>query len=163
MNTRIFQVIPAIAAIAVVVSGCETIDAYTGESKMSSSTKGALIGAAAGAAAGLMTGDDAVERRQHALIGAGVGALAGGAIGHYMDRQEAELERLRQKQRAERDAAEKRVAEQEAAERKRREDAERAEAQRQAKLQQEREKEERRKGLHGIAAQEEQEEDGHGS
>ena len=38
-----------------------------------------------------MSGDDAVERRQRALIGAGVGALAGGAIGNYMDRQEAEL------------------------------------------------------------------------
>ncbi len=38
-----------------------------------------------------MTGDDAVERRQHALIGAGVGALAGGSVGYYMDRQEAEL------------------------------------------------------------------------
>ena len=91
MNTRVFRLAPAIVAIAVAVSGCETIDAYTGESKMSSSTKGALIGAAAGAAVGLMSGDDAVERRQHALIGAGVGALAGGTIGHYMDKQEEEL------------------------------------------------------------------------
>jgi outer membrane protein OmpA-like peptidoglycan-associated protein len=38
-----------------------------------------------------MSGDDAVERRQHALIGAGIGALAGGAVGNYMDRQEAKL------------------------------------------------------------------------
>lgn len=44
-----------------------------------------------GAVAGLASGDDAVERRQRALIGAGVGALAGGAIGAYQDRQEAEL------------------------------------------------------------------------
>ena len=50
-----------------------------------------MIGAAAGAVVGLASGDDAVERRQHALIGAGVGALAGGAIGYYMDKQEAEL------------------------------------------------------------------------
>ena len=50
-----------------------------------------MIGAAAGAVAGLVSGDDAVERRQHALILAGVGALAGGAVGYYMDRQEAEL------------------------------------------------------------------------
>ena len=47
--------------------------------------------ALAGAAVGLASGDDAVERRQHALIGAGVGALAGGSIGYYMDKQEAEL------------------------------------------------------------------------
>lgn len=81
----------AIVGAAVVLAGCETLDAYTGESKTSKATKGALIGAAAGAVVGLVSGDDAVERRQHALIGAGVGALAGGAIGHYMDKQEAEL------------------------------------------------------------------------
>ncbi|MDZ7644277.1 MAG: OmpA family protein [Woeseiaceae bacterium] len=71
--------------------GCETLDPYTQESKTSSATKGAIIGAVAGAVVGLASGDDAVERRQRALIGAGVGALAGGAVGNYMDRQEAEL------------------------------------------------------------------------
>ena len=81
----------AIAGIAAILSGCETLDPYTGESETSKATKGALIGAAAGVVAGLMSGDDAVERRQHALIGAGIGALAGGAVGNYMDRQEAEL------------------------------------------------------------------------
>jgi outer membrane protein OmpA-like peptidoglycan-associated protein len=80
-----------IAGIAAFLSGCETLDPYTGESETSKATKGALIGAAAGVVAGLMSGDDAVERRQHALIGAGVGALAGGAVGHYMDQQEAKL------------------------------------------------------------------------
>ena len=40
---------------------------------------------------GLVSGDDAVERRQHAMILAGVGALAGGAIGNYQDKQEAQL------------------------------------------------------------------------
>jgi outer membrane protein OmpA-like peptidoglycan-associated protein len=58
---------------------------------MSKSTKGALIGAAAGAVVGLASGDDAVERRQRALLGAGVGALTGGLVGNYMDRQEAKL------------------------------------------------------------------------
>jgi outer membrane protein OmpA-like peptidoglycan-associated protein len=81
----------AMAATAVMVGGCQTLDAYTQESKTSSATKGALIGAAAGAVVGLVSGDDAVERRQHALIGAGVGALAGGAVGAYQDRQEAKL------------------------------------------------------------------------
>jgi outer membrane protein OmpA-like peptidoglycan-associated protein len=73
------------------VSGCETLDPYTQEPKTSSATKGAIIGAVSGAVVGLASGDDAVERRQHALIGAGVGALAGGSIGYYMDRQEARL------------------------------------------------------------------------
>jgi outer membrane protein OmpA-like peptidoglycan-associated protein len=89
MDTRILKLV--VIGTAVLVSGCETLDAYTGEEKTSNATKGALIGAAAGAAVGLMTGDDSLERRQHALIGAGVGALAGGTIGHYQDRQEAEL------------------------------------------------------------------------
>lgn len=89
MDSRIINV--AIICAAVAVSGCETLDAYTRESQTSNATKGALIGAAAGAVVGLISGDDAVERRQHALIGAGLGALAGGAVGYYMDRQEAEL------------------------------------------------------------------------
>lgn len=80
-----------LVGLAVVLTGCETMDPYTGESETSKATKGALIGAAAGIAVGLASGDDAVDRRQRALIGAGVGALAGGAVGHYMDRQEAEL------------------------------------------------------------------------
>ncbi|MGO4260844.1 OmpA family protein [Lysobacter sp. TAB13] len=58
---------------------------------MNRTQKGALIGALAGVAAGLLSGDDATERRQRALIGAGVGGLAGGAIGNYQDRQERAL------------------------------------------------------------------------
>ncbi|MBN7135234.1 cell envelope biogenesis protein OmpA [Lysobacter enzymogenes] len=58
---------------------------------MSKTQKGALIGALAGVAAGLLSGNDATERRQRALIGAGVGGLAGGAIGNYQDRQERAL------------------------------------------------------------------------
>ncbi len=76
---------------AFLVAGCETINPYTGETQTSKATKGALIGAAAGAVVGLVSGDNAVERRQHALIGAGIGALAGGGIGYYMDVQEAKL------------------------------------------------------------------------
>ena len=52
---------------------------------------GAAIGAAIGAIAGVATGDDAKEKRNHALIGAGVGALAGVAVGAYMDAQEQKL------------------------------------------------------------------------
>ena len=91
METRAMRTIFGVLAAAVVITGCETLDPYTREEKTSSATKGALIGAAAGAVVGLVSGDDAVERRQHALIGAGVGALAGGSVGYYMDRQEAKL------------------------------------------------------------------------
>ncbi len=91
MSIQTSKFILAMTVMTVFVSGCKTLDAYTREEKTSSTTKGALIGAAAGVVAGLISGDDAVERRQHALIGAGIGALAGGAIGHYQDKQEAEL------------------------------------------------------------------------
>jgi len=94
---------PAIAALAVaalaavLVTGCQTVDPYTGEKKTSDTTYGALIGAGAGAAIGMISGHDAKERRQRALIGAGVGGLSGGAVGAYMDKQEAELrEQMRQ-------------------------------------------------------------------
>jgi outer membrane protein OmpA-like peptidoglycan-associated protein len=78
---------------ALTISACKTLDPYTREEKTSSATKGAVIGAAGGAVIGAISGSDAQERRKRALIGAGVGALAGGAVGVYMDRQEAELRR----------------------------------------------------------------------
>ncbi len=78
-------------AATLLLGACTTLDPYTGEQQTSKTTKGALIGAAIGAAAGLITGDDSTERRQRALIGAGAGALAGGAVGAYMDKQEARL------------------------------------------------------------------------
>jgi outer membrane protein OmpA-like peptidoglycan-associated protein len=81
-----------LAALAACFSvGCQTTDPYTGEKKTTSTTFGALIGAGAGAAIGMISGHDAKQRRQRALVGAGVGALSGGAVGAYMDRQESEL------------------------------------------------------------------------
>src|SRR5210317_2041242 len=91
MNNLSGKIILAMATAMVFVSGCTTLDPYTREENTSSATKGALIGAGVGAVVGLISGDDAVERRQHALIGAGIGALAGGSIGYYQDKQEAEL------------------------------------------------------------------------
>ena len=91
MTTRSSRITALVVAAAVFTTGCTTLDPYTREEQTSNATKGALIGAAAGAVVGLVSGDDAVERRQRALIGAGVGALAGGSIGYYMDRQEAKL------------------------------------------------------------------------
>jgi uncharacterized membrane protein YebE (DUF533 family) len=87
MNIKLLRV--AVLGTVVLVGGCKTLEPYTGEEQTSKATRGALIGAAAGAVVGLVSGDDALERRQRALLGAGVGALAGGAIGNYQDRQEA--------------------------------------------------------------------------
>lgn len=61
------------------------------EPGMNRTQRGAVIGAVAGAVVGLLSGSDATERRQRALIGAGVGGLTGGAIGRYQDNQERVL------------------------------------------------------------------------
>jgi outer membrane protein OmpA-like peptidoglycan-associated protein len=74
------------ALVAALLAGCYTMDPYTGDKKVSDTTKGAGIGALAGAAVGALAGGG-----KGALIGAGAGALAGGAVGNYMDRQEAKL------------------------------------------------------------------------
>lgn len=83
----------ATAVMALALGACATTDPYTGEQQTSSATKGAIIGSVAGAVIGIATGDNARERRNRALIGAGIGGLSGAAVGHYMDRQEAELRR----------------------------------------------------------------------
>ena len=85
------RIIFLVTLAAATLSACTTINPYTGETQTSKATKGAAIGAAVGALAGIVSGDDAPERRQRALIGAGIGALAGGGIGYYMDVQEAKL------------------------------------------------------------------------
>lgn len=65
------------------------------EPGMSRTQRNALIGASVGAVVGLLSGSDATERRQRALVGAGVGGLTGGAIGVYQDKQERAMrERL---------------------------------------------------------------------
>ncbi|MEL6302652.1 MAG: OmpA family protein [Pseudomonadota bacterium] len=91
MQIKTLRTISLAAMATVILGACTTLDPYTREEKTSNATRNAAIGAAVGAVIGLISGDDAVERRQRALIGAGVGALAGGAVGVYMDNQEAAL------------------------------------------------------------------------
>jgi outer membrane protein OmpA-like peptidoglycan-associated protein len=88
---RTFAAPAFILTAALVVSGCKTLDAYTGEEKMSSASKGAMIGAGAGAVVGAISGKGSRDRRKRALIGAGIGGIAGVGVGAYMDKQEAEL------------------------------------------------------------------------
>jgi outer membrane protein OmpA-like peptidoglycan-associated protein len=82
-----------IASLAVLaLSACTTTNPYTGQSQISNTAGGALIGAGGGALAGALIGSaTGADPRIAALIGAGVGGVAGGAIGSYMDQQEAEL------------------------------------------------------------------------
>lgn len=82
------------ALATTLLASCATYTGQTNDPNDPNKTKrGALIGAGLGAVAGLLSGGDAVERRQRAMVGAGVGALAGGAVGAYQDRQEAALRR----------------------------------------------------------------------
>ena len=82
-----------VAALAALCLGAAcTTNPYTGEKQLSKTAAGAFLGAAAGAGIGALASRD---RAKGALIGAGAGALAGGAVGVYMDVQEATLrERL---------------------------------------------------------------------
>lgn len=92
MKTQILSLI-MISALTVSVTGCKTLDAYTGEEKTSNTTKGSAIGAGIGALVGYISARDksSRDRRKAILVGAGVGGLSGAAIGNYQDRQEAKL------------------------------------------------------------------------
>ena len=81
----------AIAA-TLALTACTTTNPYTGQSQISNTAGGALIGTGGGAVAGAIVGAAVGgDPRIGALIGAGVGGLTGAAIGSYMDQQEAEL------------------------------------------------------------------------
>ena len=70
-------------ASAIAVTGCSTVNPYTGEKQTSKATSGAAIGAVAGALIGIATSDSAKERKERALAGAGIGAVTGGGGGYY--------------------------------------------------------------------------------
>ncbi|NRB38437.1 MAG: OmpA family protein [Pseudomonadales bacterium] len=83
----------SLTAVALTLTACTTFDAYTGESKMSSTAKGAAIGASVAAVAAYIGNKDASsdKRRDRILKSAAGGAAIGGGIGYYMDHQEAKL------------------------------------------------------------------------
>jgi outer membrane protein OmpA-like peptidoglycan-associated protein len=79
---------------AAALSACTTTDPYTGMPVRNNTGTGALSGAGVGAVLGYLTNTNSGEQgRKNALIGAGIGALAGGAVGNYMDRQQADFRR----------------------------------------------------------------------
>ncbi len=68
------------------LSGCSTINPYTGQQQTSNAAIGTGMGAIGGAAIGAIAGGE-----RGALIGGAVGALTGGLVGNSMDRENAEL------------------------------------------------------------------------
>ena len=79
-----------LALTGAVLSGCTTLEAYTGETQISGASKGAIAGGLIGAVIGAATAPKE-ERAKRAIIGAGIGGVAGGGVGYYMDQQEKEL------------------------------------------------------------------------
>lgn len=82
------KVITAIILSSIIINGCGT---------MNNATKGGLIGGAGGAALGAGIGALAGQGKGAAIgaaIGGAVGAGAGVLIGHKMDKQKAELEKI---------------------------------------------------------------------
>ncbi len=81
------------ACAALSLSACATYDAYTGERKTSSATKGAAIGAGVAAVVAYLDNKNASsdKRRERILEAAAGGAIIGGGVGAYMDHQERKL------------------------------------------------------------------------
>ena len=87
---RHFRTLIVAAMSGALLAACTT-NPYTGQREISR----AAIGAAGGLLGGYVLGDLVGGRsdRTERILGAGIGAIAGGAVGAYMDRQEAQLRR----------------------------------------------------------------------
>lgn len=72
-------------ALTAIVSGCTTVNPYTGQTQTAKATWGTAIGATAGALIG------STQSSKGALVGALGGAALGGGVGYYLDAQAAEL------------------------------------------------------------------------
>jgi outer membrane protein OmpA-like peptidoglycan-associated protein len=68
------------------LSGCSTVNPYTGQEQTSDATIGSAVGALGGAAIGVLAGGG-----RGALIGAAVGGATGGLIGNSFDKENSEL------------------------------------------------------------------------
>lgn len=71
---------------ALIVSGCSTMNPYTGEQQVNDTTIGAGVGTASGAVLGALIGGG-----RGAMIGGALGAVTGGMIGHTFDQENEEL------------------------------------------------------------------------
>jgi outer membrane protein OmpA-like peptidoglycan-associated protein len=81
-------IIAMMVSVCLLFSSCETVQ------NTSSGVKGGVIGTGAGAAVGAGVGAAAGNTGLGAIIGAVVGGTAGALIGHKMDKQRKELEKI---------------------------------------------------------------------
>lgn len=93
MRAKLILISASIAAL-LGATACTTTDPYSSTPRRNNTGTGIIAGAVGGALLGYLTNtSNSEEGRENALLGAGIGALAGGAVGVYMDRQQAALER----------------------------------------------------------------------
>jgi len=88
---RRIAVFAALAVSGALLTTACTTDPYTGQRTVNRTAVGIIGGAVGGYLLGDLVGGD--HDRNAKMIGAGIGAIAGGAVGNYMDRQEADLRR----------------------------------------------------------------------
>jgi len=88
-QTQKARTVAMLATAALALSACAPLQDVATNPEKDKTRKGAGYGAAAGAVVGLITGGN--DKFEAAMIGAAAGALAGGAVGYYMDKQEAKL------------------------------------------------------------------------
>lgn len=87
----VLKMLASFITVLILVTGCTTINPYTGEQQTSRTTTGAGVGAVGGALLG-----GALGGGRGAIFGALAGGVAGAAVGNSMDRQDAMLrQRLR--------------------------------------------------------------------
>lgn len=79
-----------VVALALFLSGCETISRTASTPEAKGAAAGTVLGAGAGAALGSLGG----KAGKGAAVGAGVGAVIGGVLGNVWRRQQEDLRRL---------------------------------------------------------------------
>jgi len=77
--------VSSVIVLSLALSGCQSLDPYTGQSKTNNATKGAGIGALV---CGLIGATKNSKKARNAALGCGA---IGAGIGAYMDSQEADL------------------------------------------------------------------------
>lgn len=88
---RRITMLAGIALSGAVLTAACTTDPYTGQRRINNTAVGIIGGALGGYLLGDLVGGS--HDRTEKVLGAGIGAIAGGAVGAYMDRQEADLRR----------------------------------------------------------------------
>lgn len=86
MSRNKFNILPSLfLSSMVLISGCQNLDPYTGESKISNTVK---FGGIAAAVCGIIGSRHSGKRARNAALGCG---LIGASVGAYMDSQEDKL------------------------------------------------------------------------